>query len=128
MLKLDEMNRQRRAIAVQYNEGIKERGLPLELPVEQEHAEHVYQMYTVRCAEDLRNSFVLNLRERGIGASVHFDPPVHLQDYYKENTELRVPLPNSEELSRTLVTLPMFPTMTDEQVTYVLDQMSDLLS
>ena len=128
MLKLDDMNNRRRQIAQQYNEGIKERKLPLEIPVEQPEAEHVYQMYTVRCDAGDRNEFVLALREKGVGASVHFDPPVHLQDYYRKNTELRVPVPNSEELSRTLVTLPMFPTMTDEQVTYVLDQMSEILS
>ncbi len=128
MLKLDDMNDRRRQIAQQYNEGIKERGLQLELPVELPNAKHVYQMYTVRTDADARNAFVLALREKGVGASVHFDPPVHLQDYYRKNTGLRVPVPNSEELSQTLVTLPMFPTMTDEQITYVLDQMSAIMS
>ena len=128
MLKLDRLNNQRRAIADIYNRGFEERKLPVQCPIESPGAHHVFQMYTITVDPSHRNAFVLGLRKRGIGASVHFDPPVHLQDYYKENVPLHVPVPNSEALSKSLVTLPMFPTMTEEQANYVLDMASELLA
>ena len=52
-----------------------------------ENAEHVYQMYTVQIAKNLRNSFVDYLNKRGIGASVHFDPPLHKQKIYSKRED-----------------------------------------
>ena len=66
------------------------------------------------------------MNDNGIGASVHFDPPVHKQEYYK-NYEIRESLANTEFLSNSIVTLPMFSTITDEEISYVVNILEKLL-
>jgi len=56
-----------------------------------------------------------NLKEKGISASVHFDPPVHLQPYY-EKLRYGGKLPITEKLSQSIVTLPMFPGLSKELI------------
>ena len=56
------------------------------------------------------------LRERGVGASVHFDPPVHLQPYY-EGRMGKLELPIAEQVAGSIVTLPMYPQMSEEELT-----------
>ena len=56
----------------------------------------------------------------GIGATVHFDPPVHTQPFYAElckSAELDLPVTN--KIAATIVTLPMYPTMTEDDVDFV---------
>jgi perosamine synthetase len=117
LLKLDEMNARRVALARRYDQAFA--GMEfIETPAVADGATHVYQMYTVRVPAGLRTGLLARLRGQGIGVSVHFDPPVHLQPYYRE----RYPdqdLPVTEDLSATLVTLPMFPHMSEAEQTYV---------
>ena len=108
MCKLEEMNKKRRKHASVLNE-LLSRVEEIDLPIEKENCKHVYQMYTVKVKGINRNKFVLKLREKGIGASVHFDPPVHLQNYYKKRTGMNDSLPVTEKVANTIVTLPMFP-------------------
>jgi dTDP-4-amino-4,6-dideoxygalactose transaminase len=77
-------------------------------------------MYTVETLPDRRDAAVLTLRRDGVGASVHFDPPVHLQAFYREHFPTREKLPVTEALSKSLITLPMFPDMRTEEVDHVL--------
>ncbi len=110
--KLPEMNAKRQSHARTLNEklaGIDEIVLPREAP----HCEHVYQMYTLQVRGLPRDEFVESLRQKGIGASVHFDPPVHLQDYYCKASD---PLPVTEQVAQSIVTLPMFPQLKPEEL------------
>ena len=91
-----------------------------------ENAEHVYQMYTVTVESNLRNKLVTELNKLGVGASVHFDPPVHKQEYYKD-FEIRESLENTELLSNSIVTLPMFSSITDEEIYYVVECLEKIL-
>ena len=80
------MNARRQALAARYHrllQPLAQRGL-LELPQTAPGAEHVYQMYTVLVDPARRDQVLRFLRRRGVGASVHFDPPVHLQPLYRE--------------------------------------------
>jgi perosamine synthetase len=111
------MNEKRRMHASFLNNSLSKNffDLPLELTGNQ----HVYQMYTIKVKNaEKRNSFVMNLREKGIGASVHFDPPVHLHHIYKKYIrENRLIV--TGELSNKSVTLPMYPGLTTEQLLYM---------
>ena len=82
-------------------------------------ATHVYQMYTIEVSENLRNPLLLYLRERGVGASVHFDPPVHRQPFYLSRGGARLELPVTDSLANSLITLPLYPDMTEEDQDYV---------
>ena len=124
--RLEEMNEKRVKAASLYNELILEKKLPVTIPKVIENADHVYQMYTVTVESNLRNKLVTELNKLGVGASVHFDPPVHKQEYYKD-FEIRESLENTELLSNSIVTLPMFSSITDEEIYYVVECLEKIL-
>ena len=79
-------------------------------PYEAAECHHVYQMYVLQTAPWIaRDSLVGRLRAEGIEASVHFDPPVHRQPAHGRPDLV---LPVTEALSRSVVTLPLFPDLT----------------
>jgi len=118
MRKLGRMNDARRKHAAQYNALLNKEFF--DLPVEAAGRTHVYQMYTVKLKGVDRSRFLAGLRAQGIGATVHFDPPVHTQPYYAEQFGSdKLDLPVTLRVCSTIVTLPMYPTMTEDDVSYV---------
>lgn len=117
MGKLDKLNARRRRVAAQYGRRL-DREL-FDLPVERPGFLHVYQMYTIKLKGVDRAKFLARLCQKGIGASVHFDPPVHTQPYYAELGCAKLNLPVTMKLAETIVTLPMYPRMSDADVEYV---------
>ncbi len=109
MERLDEMNAARRQWAGIYDEGLDP--TYFDLAVERQGCRHVYQMYTIKVKGINRTRFLKSLREGGIGASVHFDPPVHSQPYYVEAGMGALELPVTEQVTQSIVTLPMYPSM-----------------
>ena len=79
---------------------------------------HVYHLYEVKCeAKEIRDALQSFLKEREIATGLHYPIPCHKQPIYREyNTQS---FPVAEELSTTLLSLPMHPNLTVEQVTYV---------
>ena len=64
-------------------------------------------MYTITVDERIRDDLLRFLRSRGVGASVHFDPPIHKQPPYssaKKDSKLE----NTELLARSIITLPLY--------------------
>lgn len=124
--KLDVMNRMRRKHAALLTKLLQ----PLSgviLPYHDPRAQHVYQMYTVQVPTKFRDEIVFALRKRGIGASVHFDPPVHLQPQYRLKKFRRVLLSVTESVSKSILTLPMYPGMTASEVRMVARAFCDIL-
>jgi len=121
--KLDKMNEMRRKLAKYYDKNLDFD--EIDKPVELKECKHVYQMYTIKVKGIDRDEFVLKLREKGIGASVHFDPPVHLTSYYRER--YKVSLPITERVSRTIVTLPLYPGMTHEEQDRVIQAIEETI-
>ena len=85
-----------------------------------EGATHVYQMYTALVDQKIRNQLIQILRDNDIGASVHFDPPVHKQPFYAALFP-GLEMPITEGLTQGLITLPIFPTMSDDQQMKVIE-------
>jgi len=118
MKKLERMNDARRKRAAQYNALLKPEFF--DIPVEAPGRKHVYQMYTAKLKGVDRGKFLAELRAQGIGASVHFDPPVHTQPYYAEQQGSgKLDLPVTTKVSGTIVTLPIYPTMSEDDVSFV---------
>jgi dTDP-4-amino-4,6-dideoxygalactose transaminase len=110
---LDEDNRRRQAIAAIYDEGLAGCN-GVQLPVRRADASHVFHQYVVRSAN--RDDLQQRLRAAGIGTNVHYPMPVHLQPAYKGRIEAGPGgLSRSEHAARTVLSLPMFPQLTDEQ-------------
>ena len=121
MEKLGEMNRLRREHSQYLNERLKDF---VRVPEVKDINTHVYQMYVVQ-VEDIedRDNLLDFLKSNGIGASVHFDPPVHIQSYYRE--KYPVSLPVTEDVCQRIITLPMFPSLKKEELDYMVDKIGE---
>ena len=126
MRKLARMNDRRRAIAARYAAGLA--GLPLDLPVERPGRVHVYQMYCPRVREGVdRDALVEELRRRGVGASVHWEPAVHEMPAYRDLGVADGDLPATARTVGRVFSLPMFPGLADEQVDRVIEALREVL-
>ena len=95
----------------------------VELPAEKADCRHAWHLYTLRLnLERLaigRDEFIEQLRERGVGTSVHFIP-IPLHPFFAARAELRQNrCPRALDLYPRLISLPLFPAMTEAQVEYV---------
>lgn len=79
---------------------------------------HVYQMYTIRLKQGSRNGLSKYLAKRGIMTKVFFNP-VHMTSFYRKKLGYRVKLPVTEEISKQVLTLPMYPSLTREEMDYI---------
>jgi dTDP-4-amino-4,6-dideoxygalactose transaminase len=109
---LDQENGRRQEIAHSYHTVLAE--TPLLLPQVRPGATHVYHQYVVRSRKrDQLQSF---LKAHGIGAMVHYPVPVHLQPAYRGRVTLAHRLARTEAICREILSLPMYPQMTDLDV------------
>lgn len=125
--KIDIMNDKRIQLAKRYDQLLASLSPDVRIPKVAEGAEHVYQMYTIEMNKDKRDNVLTQIRSQGVGASVHFDPPVHLQPYYLDNGCCLGMLPITERLVQELITLPMFPDMSEDDQDWVILCIKDAL-
>jgi dTDP-4-amino-4,6-dideoxygalactose transaminase len=102
----------RRETAARYREALK--GAPVTLPPEPPGAKHTYHQFTIRAPE--RDRLQANLRERGIATRVYYPIPLHLQPCFASLGYRKGDFPVSERLAGEVLSLPMFPGITEEQV------------
>lgn len=98
--------------------------LPKEVipPVEAKGAKHAYYMYEIRTSQ--RDALMQFLKEQGIDCGVHYPIPLHLQPAYKNLGFNQGDYPVSEQLAKEILSIPIYPELTDEQRTYIVDQMT----
>jgi dTDP-4-amino-4,6-dideoxygalactose transaminase len=110
-------NKRRQAIAARYDAGLS--GLPLKLPARRDGTTHVFHQYVVRTAQ--RDRLREHLGKAAVGTGIHYPLPVHLHPAYRG----RVPvgptgLCNSEAVAREILSLPMFPQLSEAAVDRVI--------
>lgn len=112
--KLDQMNFRRREIAKLYRDELS--GVEsLRLPVEKPWAKHVYHQFTIWVEEDgARDRLAEYLREHGVQVGIHYPRPLHTQPALRKY--FRTPCPNAENASTHVLSLPMHPGLSDEDV------------
>ena len=120
--KIDGLNRGRQEKAKRLTEEIKDIK-EIQVPKVAEGATHVYQMYTIKVPKERRDDLVHYLRACGIGASVHFDPPIHKQSFYRKKMFNADDLDVTETLSKEIVTLPMFSGISDAEIDYIVSKL-----
>ncbi len=113
--KLDEQIARRREIAAMYR-NLLER-LPVILPFESKEVEHVYRNFVIRVKS--RNKVRGRLAEKGVETVTHFVPPLHLQPVYRNLNYHEGQFPVTESVSAKLLSLPIHPTLTQEQIEWV---------
>lgn len=111
---LDKWNKERRAAAATYDELLA--GV-VETPKENKQGMHVYHLYVVKVkSEKLRNGLQAHLAKRGILTILHYPIPVHLQEAYKFLGHKVGDFPLTEENSKTILSLPLFPGITQKEI------------
>jgi dTDP-4-amino-4,6-dideoxygalactose transaminase len=118
---LEAMSKARRRNADRYRKLFGQAGLDklIALPVEPAGLHHVYNQFVVRTPE--RNRLREHLRNCGIPTEIYYPSPLHLQPAFADLGYGPGEFPQSEEASRHVLTLPVFPQMTEEQQKMVVD-------
>jgi dTDP-4-amino-4,6-dideoxygalactose transaminase len=91
------------------------------LPKEENNCKHVYHIFAVRVPD--RDIFLNKLKMDGIGAGIHYPIPLHLQPSYKYLGSKVGDFPNTELFSRSVLSLPMYPELTNLQIKYIYEIM-----
>jgi dTDP-4-amino-4,6-dideoxygalactose transaminase len=112
---LDQENARRREIAQAYDRLLVDTGLGL--PDCWPAAEHVYHQYVVRTL--WRDALRVYLREHGVSTLIHYPQAVHQQPAYAGRLLTNGCLPHSEQAAAQVLSLPMYPELTDAQVAQV---------
>jgi len=120
--RLDGWIERRRAIAKRYDALFADaaRTGRLVLPVEAPGRRHVYHQYVVRVAD--RNALKARLAERGIGSSVFYPVPLHLQKCFAALGGREGDFPQAERAAQEVLALPMFAELTDAEVDRVVSE------
>lgn len=116
---LDELNRERRTVAEMYHRKLGK--TPLILPREVPGTYHVYHLYVVRVPGGKRDALKEYLAAQGVPSMVHYATPVHAQPIMKKYKTRKAKLPVTETLCEEVLTLPLFPGMTEPEVSAVSD-------
>ena len=90
---------------------------PAAPPVERPGTRHVYHVYVVRLAQ--RDAWRARLGEAGVQTGVHYPIPVHLQPAYRDLGHAAGDFPVSERAAGEVLSLPIFPELTDQQIATV---------
>jgi len=112
---LDRWNTRRRHFAWLYRRELE--GAPLVLPDEAPWAFHVYHLFVVRAKQ--RDELTGYLKERGVTTLIHYPTPIHLQKAYEHLGHKKGSFPNSETAAEEIISLPMYPSLKEDEVMYV---------
>ncbi|MBE0681827.1 MAG: DegT/DnrJ/EryC1/StrS family aminotransferase [Anaerolineales bacterium] len=115
---LDQWIESRRKLAALYNKLLA--GSEVVIPVEPPGYRHVYHLYVIRSKN--RDALQAYLKERGIGTAIHYPNPVHLQPFYTKGEDKRGQFPIAEKACTEILSLPMYPELTEEQVESVVSE------
>jgi len=118
---LDGWNQRRWEIARRYHEAFSAVGLCC--PLEGHDRFHIYHLYVVRVPD--RDRLIELLEEKAIATIVHYPIPVHLQESYPECRVQGKYLPITEQLAGEIVSLPLYPELTDQEVDYIITTVLD---
>lgn len=124
MRKLDKFLKRRRELVERYNNAFIECDnivTPYQLPDTQSG----WHLYIVQVKKHDRKQVFETLRDKGIGVNVHYIP-VYMHPYYQEHGYKDVHCVNAEEIYSHIISLPLYPGLTDEQQDYVIDTLKQL--
>lgn len=131
--RMDEFRYRRDKLAGRYFDALQH--LPLILPSKgEEYDRHAWHLFVVRLNEEAlqrgisRDLLINRLSERGIGTSVHY-VPLHRQPYWRDSLEADAAnFPVAEAAYETMLSIPLFTAMSDDDQEFIIDTLADILS
>lgn len=115
---LEGWNQKRREHAARYTELLSDSDVVV-CPTAADYAEHIYHLYVVRVPR--RDEAFEYLRAHDVGASIHYPIPCHLQSAFEYLGYEEGDFPVTEQVTREIISLPIYAEMTEEQQNYVVD-------
>jgi dTDP-4-amino-4,6-dideoxygalactose transaminase len=112
--------KRRREIAKFYLKNIKNKKIIL--PAEIKNSLSAYHLFVIRT--DSRNQLEKYLNACGIGYGIHYPQPIHLQTAYKFLDYKKGSLPLTEKYSGQIISLPIFPELTQKEIKYIVDKLN----
>lgn len=119
---LDKWNQVRKHIAERYFNEITNPFIYLPQKPD-EVFDHIYHVFVIRC--DKRDELETYLNEKGIGTVKHYPIPMHLQKAYENLNIKEGELPIAEEISKTVLSIPIYYGMNEDQISYVIKCLND---
>lgn len=114
---LVQWNKRRREIAKMYTDGLQDLVV---VPTESANTSHVYHLYVIQTND--RDGLQKYLAEKGVGTLIHYPVPAHMQKAYAYRGYKTGDLPVTEKFVKLILSLPMYPELTDEQVNGVIKE------
>src|SRR5690606_28443504 len=111
---LDAWNDTRRAHAALYTQRLA--GAGVETPAEAPGRRHIYHQYTIRT--ERRDALKQHLTERGVDSGIYYPLPLHLQEVYQDMGYRPGSLPHSEAAAQRVLSLPIHPDLTADDIEY----------
>ena len=130
MKRLTEWTAARQQNAKNYDQLLRAAGLDLlvRLPTSDPRDLHVWNQYTVRIPGGRRDAVRARLTEAGVGTEIYYPVPLHLQECFKGLGYAPGSLPHTEKAAREVLSLPIFPELTDEEQRTVVAQLGNALA
>jgi len=122
---LDEWNARRQAIAARYNELFA--GTDIITPDIPAGGRHVFYCYAIRVTGGRRDALRAHLTERGIGTQIHYPVPIHMQESAQFLGYRKGDLPVTEKVAGEVLSLPMYPELTDAQIDRVATDVTEFM-
>ena len=122
---ISEWTEKRRLNAKLYNKLLEEVA-EIETPDEMEYAKHVYHLYVIRAKK--RDDLRAFLKEKGIETGLHYPIPLHLQKAFKYLGHKEGDFPIAEKYAKEILSLPMYPELTEGQIVCITDSMKRFYS
>jgi len=127
--RLEEWSKRRLNIVKKYNQSFsKIEGMIT--PNNYSNSFHAWHLYIIRVKPEFwkidRSKLINLINEKGIGTSVHYKP-IHMHTYYiKKYGFSKKDFPNSYELSNTVITLPLYPKLTNDEIDYIISSIEEI--
>jgi dTDP-4-amino-4,6-dideoxygalactose transaminase len=119
---LDQDNAKRTQLAKLYGEELKM--MDIALPTERNDTSHAYHLYVVRCKK--RDLLLSSLKEKQIGALIHYPVPVHKQLAYACYSRKKA-FPATEKASKEILSLPLYPELSEDELRLVVNAIKEAL-
>lgn len=119
---LDQWSDMRAGHAAVYDRELADVG-DLELPVRMPERRHIYNQYTI--ATNRRDALMKRLKEKQIGHAIYYPVPLHMQQCYAELGYKAGDFPNSEQRAQQVVSIPVYPYLTEDEQAFVIETIKE---
>lgn len=126
---LDRWSESRRVNATRYNQMFEDAGLLEEItpPAARPNARHIFNQYVIRIESRRRDALIEHLKQNDIGADIYYPIPLHLQECFRHLGYVEGDFPAAERAARETIALPIYPELTVEQQSYVVEKIREFI-